>query len=581
MKKSEFSGIDRKVVEDTRVDVEPFKDMGDFYKYCNGLTDMIKNKNYGGRRVETKTQRQSILQEWFDYVIKGNDAYTPAISYMILNGISRNLKPNDDTLPPVLNKGVLAKTVCEAQNKVDKENNLQFNFGKMYNLNLQKSYLSTDKDKPLNENLNGWIIVPSKEQDPENFDENVEKLKMLSHDNWCTKSFNAEPYLRRGEFHVYMENGKPRLGVRFEGDEIQEIQGPKNNSIIPLRYHDSVTKHIKKYKLASNAQKEVADLKKRNREVKAFLKKHLPNGVENATTQEILEASGIKCEKDKEGLLTISHYRQPSAYFSFDDIGVNEKQLFKQIKEIKMDVDFRNSCVQNLGGLLAIGGSANFECSQITDLGSLKTIGRDANFRNSQVTSLGKLITIGRNADFRDSKVTDMGDLETIGGDADFSNSEITDLCYLETIGGKADFKDSNVEDLGNLESIGGDADFGNSEITDLCFLETIGGDANFYNSQVAYLSDLKSIGGNADFRYSQIEELDNLEIIGQNVNFGYTEIVSLGKLKIIGGDADFRNSNVADLCDLHSIGCNVYINDSGLNPLDFMCISVGGEIIE
>ena len=66
MKKSEFKGIDRKVVEDTRVDVEPFKDKRDFNNYCNGLTDKIKNKDYDGRSQEATEHSQAKLQESLD-----------------------------------------------------------------------------------------------------------------------------------------------------------------------------------------------------------------------------------------------------------------------------------------------------------------------------------------------------------------------------------------------------------------------------------------------------------------------------------------------------------------------------------
>ena len=49
---------------------------------------------------------------------------------------------------------------------------------------------------------------------------------LISHN---TKSKNAEPYLSEGDFHIYLDEGKPRLGVRFDGDEIVEIQGQENN----------------------------------------------------------------------------------------------------------------------------------------------------------------------------------------------------------------------------------------------------------------------------------------------------------------------------------------------------------------
>ena len=581
MKKSEFNSIDRKVVEDTRVDVGPFRDITDFNDYCNGLTDKITNKNYGGRREETKIQRQSMLQEWFDYVLKENDAYTPSIAYMILNGITKNLKPNEETLPPVLNKGILAQTVEEAQHKVDNEKNLQFNFEKMYKLNLQKNYLSTDKEKTLDENLNCWIIIPSKEQDPKNFDKNVEKLKLFSHDNWCTKTYNARPYLNDGEFHVYMENGKPRLGVRFVGDKIQEIQGPKNNSIIPLNYSDIVTEHIEKYNLSLKAKEEVKQLNKLKKELEIYKKENFPNGIENATTQEILEASGITCEKDKDGLLVISHYEgKPTDDFTYEDLGINENKLFKSIKEIKGNADFRYSKVESLGNLESIEGGADFSNSKITSLGNLKTIGGDADFRYSKVESLGNLESIGGGADFSDSEITSLGNLKSIGGDAYFRDSKVKSLGNLESIGGYAYFKYSEVTDLGNLESIGGDADFRDSEITSLGNLKSIGGDADFSYSEITSLGNLKSIGGYADFSYSEITSLGNLKSIGGYADFRDSIFTSLGNLKSIGKNAYFGDSQVTDLGNLESIGGDVYIHNSKLlEPSDFAHIDVRGNI--
>ena len=36
----------------------------------------LKEKDFGGRQEETRIQRKEMLKEWFDYVIKENDAYS-------------------------------------------------------------------------------------------------------------------------------------------------------------------------------------------------------------------------------------------------------------------------------------------------------------------------------------------------------------------------------------------------------------------------------------------------------------------------------------------------------------------------
>jgi hypothetical protein len=102
----------------------------------------------------------------------------------------------------------------------------------MYRLNLSNYYLN---DIP-NE-YTGWIPFLSKKKDPLSFERNVQRLKLLSDKNWCTKKdFYAESYLTTNDMHIYLEKGKPKLAVKVSGVEIVEVQGEKNNTIIPSEY---------------------------------------------------------------------------------------------------------------------------------------------------------------------------------------------------------------------------------------------------------------------------------------------------------------------------------------------------------
>ena len=87
--------------------------------------------------------------------------------------------------------------------------------------------------------------LASKKQEPENFEANIERLKLLSHKNWCTKKdYPAETYLTSGEMHIYLENGNPKLAVKVSGVEVVEVQGEKNNTIIPSKYLDELRRYI-------------------------------------------------------------------------------------------------------------------------------------------------------------------------------------------------------------------------------------------------------------------------------------------------------------------------------------------------
>ena len=537
MKKSKFSGIDRAVVENFKAPIEKFYTNADLQKWSFENALKLANKDYGGRKEETKIQRKVMLKEWSDYVLQENDGYTNAMSLLILDAVTKDLKPDNDTIPPVLNKGVLADCIAELDKNTKEVPKYQFNLNKIYKTKLQSYYLDDTQTRP-GETSTKWVKIPSKSHDPEHFDENVEKLKTLSYKTWCTKSFNAEPYLEEGDFHIYLENGQPKVGVRFVNDKIQEIQGEANNGKVPLKYLSTVEEHIKEddLRLTSNVRSEIQDAKELEKEV-IRIKSDLKEAIESNDAARIYEYFGVEVEADKSGLLTISEYRQPLSDITYSDIGIDENKLFERVKTIKGNADFSDSLITDLGNLKLIGGNANFRYSQVIDLGQLKSIGGNVRFSNSQVSNLGNLESIGRDAWFSNSQVRNLGNLKSIGRDVWFTNSQVRNLGNLKSIGGDADFSASQVIDLGNLKSIGRNAYFGNSQITNLGNLESIGGDAVFEISQVINLGKLKSIGGDAWFRDSEVIELGNLESISGDAYFSDSQVMDLGKLKFVGGE--------------------------------------------
>ena len=537
MKKSKFSGIDRAVVENFKAPIEKFYTNADLQKWSFENALELANKDYGGRKEETKIQRKAMLKEWSDYVLQENDGYTNAMSLLILDAVTKDLKHDNDTIPPVLNKGVLADCIAELDKNTKEVPKYQFNLNKIYKTKLQSYYLDDTQTRP-GETSTKWVKIPSKSHDPEHFDENVEKLKTLSYKTWCTKSFNAEPYLEEGDFHIYLENGQPKVGVRFVNDKIQEIQGEANNGKVPLKYLSTVEEHIKEddLRLTSNVRSEIQDAKELEKEV-IRIKSDLKEAIESNDAARIYEYFGVEVEADKSGLLTISEYRQPLSDITYSDIGIDENKLFERVKTIKGNADFSDSLITDLGNLKLIGGNANFRYSQVIDLGQLKSIGGNVRFSNSQVSNLGNLESIGRDAWFSNSQVRNLGNLKSIGRDVWFTNSQVRNLGNLKSIGGDADFSASQVIDLGNLKSIGRNAYFGNSQITNLGNLESIGGDAVFEISQVINLGKLKSIGGDAWFRDSEVIELGNLESISGDAYFSDSQVMDLGKLKFVGGE--------------------------------------------
>ena len=536
LKKTQFQGIDLAVINQFKAPIQSFNNNEDFQTWC---LDKINEKFPNSRQYEAKKeivqiQRKSLIDEWKKYILEENEAYSKAICLMILSSITKDLKENNDTIPPNLDKGVLAQTIAEIEEELKKDRNYQFNFNKLYSNNLRLFY-SNDVEEATGESQTGWIMIPSYENDKENFEANVQKLKALSHPSWCTKSYNAESYLKSGDFHIYLDEGKPRVGVRFHHDKITEIQGEKNNGEIPKKYFDQIESHTTDYPFTLKMQDKMQTARVGVVKLKNFLAS-LDKPIKDHSTKEILELAGIEVEQDEDGKLIISEYKEFSPTFSYDDLNINEDLLLREIKEIKGNAIFTNSKAKSLGALEKIGGNACFVDSKIEDLGNLREIGGNADFFNSKIKSLKNLEIIGKNATLGSPSLSDIGNLRAIKGNAIFQLSSIKSLNKLQLIGGSAEFTYSDVEDLGELEFVGKDLKLYASRVTDLKNLRFVGGNAEF-KSLTTSPRNLEAIGGSIDLSGSTFESLGSIKAVGKNINPIGSGLVDLGELKYLGGN--------------------------------------------
>lgn len=520
MKKTQFDGTDRLAVEQFKAPIEKFKTKTDFNTWTDGKYGEFLTKDYEGKDDETKIQRKLILNEWDSYLTEGNKEYTPAEKLIIINGITKTLKPTEATIPPVLNKGVLADTIYNLKKELKTEKIKSFDFEKKYLNNLREYYMdevsTTTGDTK-------WIKIPSKEHDSENFEQNVEKLKTLSHKSWCTKSNNAEPYLAKGDFHIFLENGQPKLGIRFNGDKITEIQGEKNNGQIPLKYYDIFETYLTDNnfnKLEQNAKDEIKNAKIKKQQANA-LKTKLKKEIENDDYISIYKTFGITSKTNKDGTLTLMEYQKPTVgNLTLSDIGLSEGHLFKKVSKIHGNIDLDDSELKSLYNLKHIGGNLALMGSQLEDFGKLETIGGSLTFnevwdkpeRAAKVTSLKNIREIGGELDIAISNITDLGALKTVGGDVFVKKSNLKTLNNLEYIGGTLYLDNSSVETLGKLKEIGGDANFRHSALTDLGNLEKVGGSVDLKGTQVKTLKNLKYVGNLLVLTNSSIEDLGKLE---------------------------------------------------------------------
>ena len=180
-----------------------------------------------------------------------------------------------------------------------------------------------------------WVRIPSKINDPENFADNVNKLKALSLPNWCTHTFNAEPYLSKGDFYVFRSNGKTELGVRFEGKEIQEIQGFMNNRTIPLPFANIAKEFVESnnFKATSRTIRDIAEsvntkpeFDKLNIEIEQFVKDKNYKGA--------FEKLGIEVLGERNSKLIIQTNELNSDLYRMQDFKAGN-ELWEQVCEVE------------------------------------------------------------------------------------------------------------------------------------------------------------------------------------------------------------------------------------------------------
>ena len=483
MKPNQFKGFDYSCVRKFKAPVEKFNTENNFYTWAqNKVNKLIDKKIIAGKSNYTVAQRRDLIYEWVEGV--GRDLLNSSILLIILSSILKELKETNDKLPEIFIPEVVNNSINEIKNKLEKDKDFKFNFKDIYCKNLKNEYLKDD-------NYTGWIKIPYLENDSKNFQNNVNKLKILSNNTWCTKSITAKVLLKLGDFHIWLKDGNPKIALRFKDDLITEIRNELNQNSLTQEDFDVVQSYILEKGFAmegtaintyQKAKKIATTLQKLNKAI----------GENSANKEfEIFKYFGFHPTKCTDNSISISEYRKPTEEFTFAELGFDETELFKNVSEIRGNAIFKDSSLKELKNLKRILGNAEFDDSQINHLGELTSIEGNASFTNTQIFSTEKIEFIGGNADFRDCHIRRLENIERIGGNL-LLNSYISSLGKLKYIGGSA-----NLDIFSNLE-----------------YLEEIGGDA-YLGIGIKGLGNLHTIKGNAYFMYSQLDTLENLKYIG------------------------------------------------------------------
>ena len=188
-------------------------------------------------------QKKDVIEEWDSYLWENTEyRKNPAFVFLVMNALVRTSNPKTKRPPPELNAAALAGV----WDKMHATQIPQFDIMKTYNKEVIKSRQNQQDSIESRKDVTGWIRVPSKVNDPENFNKNVQYLMSLCQGKkvCVERDGMARSYLNQGDFHIYLENGDTKVVIRLEGNKVSEIRGYANKQ--PNAYWEEVYDFLKK-----------------------------------------------------------------------------------------------------------------------------------------------------------------------------------------------------------------------------------------------------------------------------------------------------------------------------------------------
>ena len=187
------------------------------------------------------------------------------LKFVIWNAINYDIKNNNRHIPVPFDINALLKTVTWL-NSVESENRkLQVvsikEFLDMYTHKLKDELLMSRPELMVSKEYipeagSCWVKVPAIRKNIQSSSDNIFALECLSNENWCTRSSldKAEAALQDGDFYLYLKRDDNQvwqtvLGMTSYKGKIDQIQGPNNDNLIPIRELDNIKSFLQENRL--------------------------------------------------------------------------------------------------------------------------------------------------------------------------------------------------------------------------------------------------------------------------------------------------------------------------------------------
>ncbi|MDR1951992.1 MAG: hypothetical protein LBQ37_00565 [Elusimicrobiota bacterium] len=539
-------------------------------------------------------ERRENFERWQKVLANEN----PFVRVMVMRELIQGVYKTSDKLPMRYNK-----TPYEAaMERIEKNPKGKLNFVNTYNDEVNKWAKEGQEQMVLDTGT--WYRIKSRTNDPDNYKENVERLRGISAQAWCTRNYKSAQMLSEGDFWIFVDKkGKTKICLRFNDfgkgkyttgkkigqpheNVLVEIQDEFNMGHIPTEYTDEILALYTDYLGNPPAEMhgrwanvQLPDILKisKDRQVGAEVWRTAK------TTEDKLKGLGIGYVKNDNG--------------KYEILGT---ELFEKLKGVKENVDGIFADIETVTA--GADDDIFFKGINITSLGALKTITAGNVYIESEaaLTSLGELETVNGNLSIRDKAISSLGNLKTVTGTLYLNgakqirtlekieflgglhamSSGLKSLGNLSTIERNCDISYTNLHHLGNLQVVGGALDISGTDIRSLMNVKSVGGKLEVNNKVFNDLGVVKEIGGALDLRKNK-----NLTSLGKNlekvgtIKLEGSDITSLGGLTTVMGDLDLRHTKVDDLGKLTKIGGSAFFEDSQVEDLDQL-ETIGGTAL-
>ena len=375
IKKNRLTNYQRLCANYFKAPLEKFDTHEDLRQWAReGLAQTMELNKYEAIDELDSKERMKRLGEWKEFLTQDDEMKEyPTLAFYVADSITKDLYPETKNFPPLFDKDTFRHVIQEIDKILNKDPKAIMNFKKKYQECLREKVLKSveiieDHSKKARKSF--WVRIPSKENDPDNYEKNLRNLNILSCESWCTKGHFADKYLQKGDFYIYIDKKLPEISVRLEDRRVKEVRDRNHSNKVGLCYYDAL-KFLAHEKQLDEFVMGIQDLKYRKSQVD-LAKSIIQEDIDTKNFANILRFAGIEVKKLEDGLLELSTFQAPSKDYTYKDLGIDENEMFRHIGSIKGNANFQGTQVTKLGALKSVGGYAFLGGSKLTEIGNVE-----------------------------------------------------------------------------------------------------------------------------------------------------------------------------------------------------------------